>query len=103
MIIKLGDFTRTGQWHMEIDLEKICRYAGVKEECYENGRKKYYVPLKAVQTRKLFSLIWKYADPDQLKEAEQFVLKCNNQVAKKQWLIAGGKMGWKRERVTSPF
>ena len=48
MIIKLGDFTRTGQWHMEIDIEEVCRAAGVKEEYYESGRKKYYVPLKAM-------------------------------------------------------
>lgn len=103
MIIKLGDFTRTGQWHMEIDLEEVCRAAGVKEEYYENGRKKYYVPLKAMQTRKLFSLIRKYADPDQLKEAELFVLKCSNPVAKKAWLMSGGKMRWERERMACPF
>ena len=103
MIIKLGDFTRTGQWHMEINLEEVCRAAGVKEEYYENGRKKYYVPLKAIQTRKLFSLIRKHADPDQLKEAEQFVLKCSNPVAKKAWLMSGEKMRWKRERMARPF
>ena len=103
MIIKLGDFTRTGQWHMEIDLEEVCRAAGVKEEYYENGRKKYYVPLKAIQTRKLFSLIRKHADPDQLKEVEQFVLKCSNPVAKKAWLMSGEKMRWKRERMARPF
>ena len=103
MIIKLGDFTRTGQWHMEIDLEEVCRAAGVKEEYYENGRKKYYVPLKAMQTRKLFSLIRKHAEPDHLKEAEQFVLKCSNPVAKKAWLMSGEKMRWKRERMARPF
>ena len=103
MIIKLGDFTRTGQWHMEIDLEEVCRDAGVRKEGYENGRKTYRVSLKAIQTRKLFSLIRKHADPDQLKEAEQFVLKCSNPVAKKQWLMSGGKMRWKRERMARPF
>lgn len=92
MIIKLGDFTRTGQWHMEINLEEVCRDAGVRKEGYEHGRKTYRVSLKAMQTRRLFALIRKHADPDQLKEVEQFVLKCSNPVAKKQWLMSGGKM-----------
>lgn len=100
MIVHIGDYTSTGQWTMNINLAEVCRSCGVRETvrccvdgvwCSESG-----IALRQDHARKLFKQIWKYADQDTLKQADEYVRRHENKKARKQWDAAGKGYEYKR-------